>query len=132
MKRMITRIAAVTVAASVLGGCGTDQPPVCDSLVAVQTTMHQVRNANVAENGLAPLKANLQQLKADVTLLLTEAGAQFAPQAETVRAAADQVRTSVAAAQASPDVAHLAEVRTTLGALRSSLQVLGDAMSGTC
>ncbi|MEU8607566.1 hypothetical protein AB0C29_06160 [Actinoplanes sp. NPDC048791] len=132
MKRMITRIAAVTVAAFVLGGCGTDQPPVCDSLVAVQTTMNQVRNANVAENGLAPLKSHLQQLKADVTLLLNDAAGQFAPQVETVRAAADQVRTSVVAAQASPDVAHLAEVRTTLGSLRSSLQVLGDAMSGTC
>jgi hypothetical protein len=133
MKRMSTHVIAVTAAATlVLGGCGTDQPPACDSLAAVQATMNQVRNANVAENGLAPLKANLQQLKADVTQLLTEAGAQFAPQAESVRAAADQVRTSVAAAQASPDVAHFAEVRTTLGTLRSSLQVLGDAMSGTC
>ena len=132
MKRMTTRIAAVTAAALVLGGCGTDQPPVCDSLVAVQTTMHQVRNANVAENGLAPLQANLRQLKADVGVLLTEASTQFGPEADMVRTAADQVSTSVAAARQSPDVAHLGEVRTTLGALRSSLQVLGDAMSGTC
>jgi phosphotransacetylase len=133
MKRMSARIAAaLTVVTLGLGGCGTDQPPVCDSLVAVQTTMHQIRNANVAENGLALLRAHLQQLNVDVRLLLADAAAQFAPEAEAVRAAADQVSTSVAAAQESPDVAHLSAVRTTLGALRSSLEGLGDAMSGTC
>jgi hypothetical protein len=132
MKRMTTRIAAVTAVTLGLGGCGADPPPVCDSLAAVQTTMHQIRNANVSENGLAPLKAHLQQLKVDVRLLLTDAAAQFAPQVEGVRAAADQVSTSVAKAQETPDAAQISEVRTTLGALRSSLKELGDAMSGTC
>lgn len=132
MKRMSTRIAAVTAVTLGLGGCGTDPPPVCDSLAAAQTTMHQIRNANVSENGLAPLKAHLQQLKVDVRLLLTDAAAQFAPQVEGVRAAADQVSTSVAKAQETPDAAQISEVRTTLGALRSSLKELGDAMSGTC
>ncbi|RSM69573.1 hypothetical protein DMB66_11315 [Actinoplanes sp. ATCC 53533] len=132
MKRMATRTAAVTAATLVLGGCGTDPPPVCDSLAAVQTTMHQIRNVNVSENGLAPLKAHLQQLKVDVRLLLTDAAAQFAPEVEGVRAAAEQVSTSVATAQQTPDAAQISEVRTTLGALRSSLENLGDAMSGTC
>jgi len=132
MKRMPTRIAAVAAVTLGLGGCGSDPPPVCDSLVAVQTTMHQIRNANVSENGLGPLKAHLQQLKVDVRALLTEAAGQFAPEVEGVRAAADQVSTSVAKAQETPDAAHISEVRTTLGALRSSLNGLGDAMSGTC
>ncbi|GAA3351784.1 hypothetical protein GCM10020358_82810 [Amorphoplanes nipponensis] len=132
MKRISFPIAAVAVVTLGLGGCGTDQPPVCDSLAAVQTTMHQILNANVAENGLAPLKTHLQQLKADVTVLLTDAAAQFAPEVAGVRAAADQVSTSVATAQQNPDAAHLNEVRITLGALRSSLNGLGDAMSGTC
>jgi hypothetical protein len=133
MKRMSTRIAAVTAAAMLgLGGCGTDQPQVCDSLDAVQTTMQQIRNANVAENGLAPLRGYLQQLKTDIGLLLNDATAQYAPQAQQVRAAAEQVSASVATARETPDAAHLSEVRSTLGALRSSLNSLGDAMSGTC
>ena len=133
MKGLSTRIAAVTAAATLcVGGCGTDQPTVCDSLVAVQTTMNQIRNANVSENGLTPLKAHLQQLKVDVQLLLTDAAAQFAPQVQGVKVAADQVSTSVATAQATPDAAHLVDVRTQLGALRSSLADLSNAMSGTC
>jgi ABC-type glycerol-3-phosphate transport system substrate-binding protein len=133
MKRMSTRIAAVTVAAALgLGGCGKDQPPVCDSLAAAQTTMVQIRNANVSENGLGPLKTSLQELKGDIDVLITDAKTQFASEAQGVRGAADQVSASVAAARETPDLAHLSQVRTSLGVLRSSLQVLGDAMSGTC
>lgn len=132
MKRMFTRIAAATTLIIGLGGCGTEQPPVCDQLAAVQATMHQIRNANVSENGLAVVKANLQQLRVDVRLLVNEAAAQFASEVEVVQAAADQVSTSVAAAQETPDFVHVSEVRATLGALRSSVDGLGDAMAGTC
>jgi len=132
MKRMLARITAVAAATLGLAGCGTDQPPVCDSLVAVQTTMHQIRYASVSENGLSLLKGHLQQLKIDVGVLLDDAAEQFAPEVDEVRAAADQVSTSVAKARETPDPAHLSEVRTTLGALRSSVTGLGEAMSGTC
>ncbi|MCA2211460.1 hypothetical protein [Jidongwangia harbinensis] len=133
MRRMPMLIAAGTAAATLaIGGCSTDQPPVCESLAAVQTTMNQIRTTNVSENGLAPLKAHLQQLKTDVYLLLTDAGAQFAPEVEAVRTAADQVSASVAMARETPDVANLSAVRTTLQGLQTSLRGLADAMSGTC
>ncbi|PRY30833.1 hypothetical protein [Pseudosporangium ferrugineum] len=133
MKRMPARIAAMTVAATLgIGGCGADPPPVCASLAAVQTTMHQIRNVNVAENGLPPLKAQLQQLRADVRQLLTDAGAQFAAEIAAVRAASEQVSESVAAARETPGVAGLASVRTALAQLQAGVRTLGDAMSGTC
>lgn len=114
------------------GGCGTDQPPVCDSLAAVQATMNQVRDTNVSENGLAPLKGNLQQLKLDLQQLTTDAAAQFAPEVEVVKAAANQFSASVDSARTDPDAGALASVRATLGTLQNSVRNLGDAMSGTC
>jgi uncharacterized phage infection (PIP) family protein YhgE len=126
-------IAAVTAAASLaIGGCSTDQPAVCDSLAAVQTAMNQIRNVNVSENGLGSLKPYLQQLQADVNQLLTDAAAQYAPQVQAVRTAADQVSTSVATARATPDVVNLSAARSTIGDLQASLRSLADAMSGTC
>ncbi|MEV4701749.1 hypothetical protein [Actinoplanes sp. NPDC049316] len=130
---MRTFTAAVTVAAALgAGGCGTDQPPVCDSLAAVRTTMEQVRNVNVAENGLGALKTQLQQLRTDVRRLLDDTSAQFASQAQAVRTAAEQVSASVATARETPDAAHLGAVRTSLSTLQGSVRTLGDAMSGTC
>jgi hypothetical protein len=130
---MPTWIAAMTAAALLgIGGCSSDQPSVCDHLDAAQANMNQIRNANVSENGLAPLRANLQQLKANVQLVLGEAAAQFAPQVEAVKTTADQVSATVAEARETPDAAHLSAVRTALGTLQASLRSLGDAMSGTC
>ena len=132
MKRMLARITAVAAATLGLAGCGTDQPPVCDSLEAAQATMNQIRTAHVSENGLAPLKGYLQQLGADVRKLLADAGTQFAPEVDAVRTAADQVSTTVTAARESPDAPHLSAVRTSVNVLRTELRDLGDAMSGTC
>ncbi|MFI7600361.1 hypothetical protein [Actinoplanes sp. NPDC049681] len=133
MTRTPKWIAAAAVSALLgAGGCGTDQPPVCDSLAAVQATMNQVRNANVAENGLTYLETNLQQLRLDLQQLRTDAAAQFGPQVEVVRAAADQFSASVDTARADPDVKALAGVRATLNTLQNSVRNLGDAMSGTC
>lgn len=133
MRRMPTRIAAMTAVATLgIGGCSTDKPPVCDSLAAVQTTMHHIRNGNVAENGLGPLKTHLQQLRIDMRQLLTDAAAQFAPEVAAVKAAADQASANVASAKATPDAAQLSAVRTTLGSLQASVRSLVDATSGTC
>jgi hypothetical protein len=133
MKPMLAPIAALTAVVTLgVAGCSSDLPPVCDSFAAVRTTMNQIRTANVSENGLATMKAHLQQLKTDVDLLLTEASAQFAPEAEVVRAAAEQVSTSVATARETPDVTHLSAVRTALGDLQTSVRGLDEAISGTC
>lgn len=133
MTRMLTRIAALTLVATLgLGGCGVNQPAVCDSLDNVEKTVHQIRNINMAENGLNPLRGYLNQLKGEIDQLLADAAAQFAPEAEAVRTATAQVSDSVAAARQTPDAAHLSAVRTTANNLVDELRGLRDAMSGTC
>ncbi|MEV4641449.1 hypothetical protein AB0J80_29305 [Actinoplanes sp. NPDC049548] len=130
--RPIPVILVVTAALLGTGGCGSDQPPVCDSLDAVQTTMDHVRDANVSENGLTQLETGLQQLRTDLQQLAADAKAQFAPEIDMVKNAANQFRVSVDDARAAPDAKTLAAVQATRTTLRSSVQNLGDAMSGTC
>ena len=133
MRRILARITILTTLATLaIGGCSADEPPGCASLEAVQTTMRQIRNANVAENGLTQLRADLQQLRRELQQLRTDAEAQFGPQVAAVKTAADQFSTSVAAAREAPDVAHLSTVRTSLGALQTSVEGLRAAMSGSC
>jgi hypothetical protein len=125
MRRMSTWItAAAAIGLLVTGGCGTDDPAVCDSLAAVQTSIDHVRNANVSENGLAQLQTDLTQLRADLIQLRTDAHSQFPAQIEGLRTAVNQFAGSVAAARATPDATTLAAVRT--------VRDLADAMSATC
>jgi hypothetical protein len=129
---MPTWIAFAAAFAALTGGCSTDQAPVCDSLAAVQTSIDHVRDANVSENGLTQLKTDLNQLKSDLVSLRTDGQAQFPGQIEAVRAAANQLSASIAAARATPEVTTLAAVRTSMSGLQNSVRQLADAMSGSC
>jgi hypothetical protein len=127
---------AVVLGALAIGGCaegeGEAKPPVCDSFAAVQLTIDQIQNANVAENGLSQLKTDLQKLKTELEKLYADAAAAFATQVQAVKAAADTLAASITTARADPNAANLAAVRTALAGVPASLQTLGDAMKGTC
>jgi hypothetical protein len=125
---------ALVLGALATGGCAEaeDQPPVCDSFAAVQQTIGQIKNANVAENGLSQLKTDLQKLKTDLEKLYADAAASFATQVQAIRAAADTLAASIATARADPNTTNLAAVRTALAGVPASVQALGDAMKGTC
>jgi hypothetical protein len=123
---------AAIVAAVGTSACSTDQPAVCDSFAAVQNSIDQIRNANVGENGLSQLRADLAQFKDNLTQLHADAKTQFAAEIQAVQAAATQVSASVTTARATPDAASLAAVRAPVTALQSSVQNLGAALSGTC
>jgi len=115
-----------------IAGCSTNQPPVCDSLAAVQNSVEQIRNANVGENGLSQLRTDLHQLKVNLQQLYTDAKTQFGSDVEALKAAVNQFSASLATARATPDATNLAAVRTAVTTLGDSVRHLGDAMSGTC
>ena len=132
--RIKSSLLTVVAAAGVFTGaaCSSEQPAVCDSLAAVQNTADHIRDANVSENGVTQLQAELRQLRPELQQLYSDAQAQFKTELEGVRTAANQFSASVAAARATPDAATLAAVRTSMTAVQQSLQTLGNAMSGTC
>ena len=116
-----------------LAGCGADdKPAVCDSLDAVRASADDVRDANVSENGLSHVSSNLSQLKQNLQQLGTEARTQFEAQITAVRAAADQLTTSVSAARSDPTPATLGVVRDAMAGLGTAVGSLGDAMDDTC
>jgi hypothetical protein len=123
---------AAAVAAVTVSACGAEKPSVCDSLAAVETSLDHVRNANVSENGLSQLTADLNYLRADLIQLRTDAQAQFPTEIDAVRTAVNQVSASIAAARATPDAGTIGAVRPAVSAVQDSVRHLADAMSGTC
>ncbi|GAA2716464.1 hypothetical protein [Actinoplanes palleronii] len=118
-----------------LAGCAAEEPstpPVCDSLASVQNTVDHIRNTNVSENGLSALRPYLTQLKDQFNQLYLDAKAQFAPQADALRTAVDQLGADLRAAQGDPSVANLATVRTSVTSVRAGAHTLRDAMASTC
>lgn len=134
MRRMAIRATTAMMALVTLAGCanGGDQPPVCDSLDAVRLSLDHVLQASYGENGLSQLGADLNQLKANLEQLATDAQAQFPLEVSTVRSAANQVAATVTAARADLTATTLAGVRSAVIGLRDSVTVLRANMSDTC
>jgi hypothetical protein len=130
------RILGILTATVLLGGAGcagdSSAPPVCDSYAAVQVTVDHIRDTNVSENGLAALRPYLTQLKTELNQLYLDAKAQFAPQADALKAAVDQLTANVRAAQETRTVTDLAAVRTSVSAVRNTAQSLHDTIAATC
>ena len=115
-----------------LAGCASEPAPVCASLASVQHSIAQLRNANVAENGLSQLKTDLQQLRVYLDELTTQASSQFATEVQAVQAAVTHFRASVSTARADPTAVNLAAVREAFTAVPPAVNNLGKALAGTC
>jgi phage shock protein A len=134
MRRIALLVSAAVLGVLPVAGCASDSPTaaVCDSLTAVQNSAQHVRETNVAENGLAQLRTNLTQLRTDVQQLIAGAKTQWAPQAEAIRSALDNVTSTVNVAKTAPSTTAFDAVRQALATLDNSVRALGDAMRGTC
>src|SRR5690349_3871348 len=97
MRRIALLMSAAVLGVLPVAGCSSDSPQaaVCDSLTAVQNSAQHVRETNVAENGLNQLRTNLIQLRTDVQQLIHNAKTEWAPQANAIQTAADQVKSTV-------------------------------------
>jgi hypothetical protein len=116
---------------TVVVACGSEAP-ICDRADAVRTSMDQVRYANVSENGLTQLQADLIGLRTNLQQLYAEGQTQFANEVAAVKVSADAFAATVTAARAAPDARNLGAVATAISGLRTSVQGLTDAMASTC
>jgi hypothetical protein len=124
--------AVALVGTLLLGGCGRNQPAVCDSLDAVKQSADRITTANVSENGLQAFANDISQLQADVAELAVNAKEQFKPELQSLRGAMDRMSTSVTAAKADPNLSTLQQVRFTVSDVVEAVKSLGAAMSDTC
>jgi hypothetical protein len=115
-----------------LTACGTDSPAVCSSVDDLSTSIEQLGNVQLGENGRAELENQLAAVRADLAQVRTDAQEQFGDQVAAVSAAADIVRERYQGAKAEPSASTLQPLRTAIANLGSEARALQDAVAGTC
>ena len=123
---------ALVLAAGGLAACGGDQPAVCDDFDALQSSVDNLKDIQVSENGLTALSPALTQIKQDLDQLVADAKAEFGDDASKVQTAVTSLQSSLAAAKSDQSATALSAVKTAVGDVQSSLVALKDAVSGTC
>lgn len=115
-----------------LVACGSDQPPVCDSLSAVQHSVNELKQDNLSTNGLTAMTDNLKQVEVDLRKLASDAHSQFTAEAQQVKVALEQLSAVVKTAEADLSPANLQAVKSALTAVGDAARNLGTAVSSTC
>lgn len=133
--RGVRRLGAVAIClvavGSGLGAC-SDQPAVCDDVDALKSSMENIRDAQLGENGLDTVTTQLALMKNSLLAIRGTASSQYPTQVAAVRSAADNLTTAVSAAKADPTASSIAAVAGDISALGSAVNDLGTALKDTC
>jgi type IV pilus biogenesis protein CpaD/CtpE len=136
MTGITTRFASLALAAgiaAVLAGCAeSTQSKTCAQADKVRSSIENVRNVNLSENGMVALKSAVAQVGTELDLLRTTLAADAQAQVATVQTAVGQLRSTVATAAADPTPANLNEVGVARNAARSSIHDLATAVTSDC
>ena len=94
-----------------LTACGGDQPAICDDVDTLQSSVDNLKDVQISENGLNALSADLSQIQRDVQQLTADAKAEFGDEASKVKSTVTSLETSVASAKANPSASTLSSGR---------------------
>jgi hypothetical protein len=128
--RVAVLAAAVLTVTSCSGTSATRRA--CDRTDDVRSAVENLRDVNLAENGLAVMQAQLDQVSVEVALLRADIGNATRPQADAVMASVDALRGSVATAKADVNATSVQAVADNLRDLRVKVGDLGTAVAETC
>jgi hypothetical protein len=139
MRTRLVGVIAVVVGVG-LSGCGSDEEPtaappspdVCASADAFRASVAALGDVRVVEDGADSLADAWAAVREDWAQLADDARAEHAEEVDAVQAAADEVQSSVDAAQDAPGAATLTSAATAVRAFVQNAGRLADQVGATC
>lgn len=125
--------AAVLVMAGLAAGCGSSKPDYCKAGDQLKTSVQNLGNVDVANNGLDSLTTALSSVKSDASTFATEAKSEYAPQTTALQQSLTGLDTAVKAAQGQPlTAASTQAITSSLTQVKTAATDLQNAISGKC
>jgi len=127
MKRFIPVVAVLLIAGA---ACSDDVSPACEAQQQLQSSVEDLRDIDVLDDGLDALRADVDAVADDLATFRAEVSQELEPDVDAVQAAVDQVRSTL---EGSGSPAELAEsLGTDVSALVSAWNELTAAAQGLC
>jgi hypothetical protein len=130
--RRAVPLMVILVALTGLVGCSSDQPDLCTSVDALESSVDNLKNVQLGENGLAEVETYLTQIRDDITDVTTAAKQEFEPEVDAVTDAVDDIDEVLRIAKDQPSAATLRPLAEGVTALASGLTALQQAVSDSC
>ncbi len=92
MKRIIPVVAVLLLVGA---ACDDDVSPACEAQQKLQSSVDDLRNVDVVDDGLDALRTDVDAVADNLATFRSEVSAELEPEVDAVQAAVDQVRSSL-------------------------------------
>jgi hypothetical protein len=121
----------ILVLSGLAAGCSSP-PAYCTAAANLKTSVSNLGNVNVAQNGLSSLQTALNSVRANASTFASEAKSTFAPQTTALQNALSSLDTAIKSAKGQPSVTAATEVASSVTQVKNSASSLQSAVSGKC
>jgi hypothetical protein len=125
-------VASSSAASSSAGSSSADASPVCAAAAQVRTSVDQLAQVDVTQDGLGALQTALTAVGTAVGTLADTASAQVKPAVDGLQTDLTAIGDAVDAASAQPSVAALRTVGSTISTLVGDVGDLATDLGGSC
>ena len=122
------------MAAALLTACSstTSKPAVCADAANLKTSVQDLKNVNVRENGVSAVTDQLSKIEQQFNTLKTDAKGQYSTQIDDMSKALSGLSSSVTAAKGNVNATTLTAVATAAKSVVTAGNNLVTAVSNTC
>jgi hypothetical protein len=124
--------AAVLVLATLATGCSSSKPAYCTDASQLKTSVDNLGNVNVAQNGLSSLKTALSKVETNAKTFTADAKSAFPSQTTALKNSLSSLETAITSAQDQPSVAAAAAVVPSVTQVKTAASNLQNAVKGKC
>jgi hypothetical protein len=127
MKRFIPLVVALLLVGA---ACDDDVSPACEAQERLQSSVDDLRDIDVVDDGLDALRTDIDAVTDDLATFRDEAGAELEPEVDAVRSALDQVRSTLESGGTPAELA--SSLATDVSDLIAAWNELRDASQNLC
>ena len=122
----------ILVLSGLAAGCSSSKPAYCTAAANLKTSVSDLGNVNVRQNGLSSLQTALNSVQTNATTLASEAKSTFGPQITALQNAVSSLSTAIKSATGQPSVTAATAVASSVAQVKSTASSLQSAVAGKC
>jgi hypothetical protein len=131
-RRWLLLPAATLVLSGLAAGCSSSKPAYCTDAANLKTSVSNLGNVNVAQNGLSSLQTALSSVQANASAFASDAKSAFPSQTTALQNSVSSLGAAITSAKGQPSLTAAAAVAPAVAQVKTSASALQSAVSGTC
>jgi outer membrane murein-binding lipoprotein Lpp len=129
---LLLPVAAALVLSGLAAGCSSSKPAYCADADQLKTSVQDLGNVDVVQNGLSSLQTALTSVKTSASAFVTDAKSAYPSQTAALSTSLSGLQTAITSAKGQPAATAVTTVVPAVTQVKNSAGALQSAASGKC